>query len=201
MRDEKKLIRKIKYRKDREAANELICRYYQEIFAYVFRQVGERELALDLSQEIFLSVLRGVDGFDEKKAGFRTWLYRIASNKITDYYRSRYHRQKKREVPLAPMETPGFVTERQGSARDRDTEAEEDILLGIVQKEMVYRVMQIAAEYEREWMIIFQKKIFLDYSFARIAEELKIPESTVKSRYYQMIRRIREEMEQDERCN
>ena len=88
MRDERKLIRNIKYRQDREAANELISHYYQEIFAYAFRQTGDQELAMDLTQEIFLSVLRGIGGFDERKAGFRTWLYRIASNRITDYYRS-----------------------------------------------------------------------------------------------------------------
>ena len=50
MRDERKLIRNIKYRQDREAANELISHYYQEIFAYAFRQTGDQELAMDLTQ-------------------------------------------------------------------------------------------------------------------------------------------------------
>ena len=115
MRDERKLIRNIKYRQDREAANELISHYYQEIFAYAFRQTGDQELAMDLTQEIFLSVLRGIGGFDERKAGFRTWLYRIASNRITDYYRSSLYRQRGREVPL----------HREGKQDDRYLEGEQ----------------------------------------------------------------------------
>lgn len=62
MRDERKLIRNIKYRQDREAANELISHYYQEIFAYAFRQTGDQELAMDLTQEIFFVCFAGNRG-------------------------------------------------------------------------------------------------------------------------------------------
>ena len=60
----------------------------------------ERELALDLTQEIFITVLQGIYAFDEKKAGFRTWAYRVAANRITDYYRSKSY--KKGKTAAAP---------------------------------------------------------------------------------------------------
>lgn len=208
MRDERKLIKKIKYRQDKDAAGELIRRYYQEMFAYVYRQTGDRELALDLTQEIFLAVLRGLGSFDEKKAGFRTWLYRIASNKLTDYYRSRSHRQKAREVPLkwesredgsgGGSSGASGVSERTHSFEREASEKETDMLSALIQKETVQRVMELAAEYDRVWIMIFQRRIFLEYTFAEIALELELPESTVKTRYYQMIREIRKEMEGDE---
>ncbi len=206
MRDERKLIRNIKYGQDREAANELISHYYQEIFAYAFRQTGDQELAMDLAQEIFLSVLRGIGGFDERKAGFRTWLYRIASNRITDYYRSSLHRQRGREVPLhrEGKQDDRYLEGEQGggySGRERaeDKLWENDVLSHLLRKEQICRVMELAAGYDRVWMLIFQRKIFLEHSFREIAEDLGIPESTVKTRYYQMIRGIREEMERDEK--
>lgn len=93
MKTDNQLIRKIKKKQDKQAADELIRRYYQEIYAYTYRQTGERELALDLTQEIFITVLRGIYAFDEKKAGFRTWTYRVAANKITDYYRSKSYKK------------------------------------------------------------------------------------------------------------
>ena len=69
----------------------------------------------------------------------------------------------------------------------------------LLRKEQICRVMELAAGYDRAWVLIFQRKIFLEHSFREIAEDLGIPESTVKTRYYQMIRGIREEMERDEK--
>ena len=39
---------------------------------------------MDLTQNIFLAVLRALPSYDPKKAAFRTWLYRIAANKVID---------------------------------------------------------------------------------------------------------------------
>lgn len=79
MQTDNQLIRRIKKKQDKKAADELIRRYYREIYAFTYRQTGERELALDLTQEIFITVLQGIYAFDEKKAGFRTWAYRVAA--------------------------------------------------------------------------------------------------------------------------
>lgn len=92
MQTEQKLIKRIKKKQDKEAANTLISYYYKEIYAYVYRQTGNEELAKDLTQDIFIQILQKIAMFDHKKASFRTWMYRIASNKICDHYRSKVHR-------------------------------------------------------------------------------------------------------------
>lgn len=69
MQTDNQLIRRIKKKQDKKAADELIRRYYREIYAFTYRQTGERELALDLTQEIFITVLQGIYAFDEKKGG------------------------------------------------------------------------------------------------------------------------------------
>lgn len=48
---------------------------------------------------------------------------------------------------------------------------------------------------EREWIRIFQKKCFEEKTFAQIAEEMDLAESTVKTRFYQMLKRIRQEVQ------
>ena len=50
------------------------------------------ELSLDLTQEIFISVLKSIQNYDSKKASFRTWLYKLASNRLVDYYRSKSYK-------------------------------------------------------------------------------------------------------------
>ena len=172
---------KIKKKQDKIAADELVRRYYREIYAFTYRQTGERELALDLTQEIFITVLQGIYAFDEKKAGFRTWAYRVAANRITDYYRSKSYKKEKLQQPLQ------WETEEEKTVRD--------LAEHMVQKEEIRRIMDIVVSYEREWIRIFQKKCFEEKTFAQIAEEMDLAESTVKTRFYQMLKRIRQEVQ------
>ena len=58
--------------------------YYDEIYRFAYRQLGHKEDAMDLTQTIFLAVLRALPSFDGRKASFRTWLYRIAAHKAID---------------------------------------------------------------------------------------------------------------------
>lgn len=61
---EQKLIKRIKKKQDKEAANALISYYYKEIYAYVYRQTGNEELAKDLTQDIFIQILQKITMFD-----------------------------------------------------------------------------------------------------------------------------------------
>lgn len=183
MHEEKRLIKKIKRNGDKKAADQLVNQYYSEIYAFVYRQTTDVELAMDLTQEIFIAVLKGITKFDEKKAGFRTWIYKIASNKITDYYRSRYHRQQQLEV--------------YGECLDEVSESydiEENIIQTIYDKQMIQNAMKVVVKHGNEWVRIFQMKVFLDKTFNEIAIELNLPENTVKTRYYTMMKKLREEM-------
>ena len=183
MQTDNQLIRRIKKKQDKKAADELIRRYYREIYAFTYRQTGERELALDLTQEIFITVLYYCrpEFLDEKKAGFRTWAYRVAANRITDYYRSKSYKKEKLQQPLQ------WETEEEKTVRD--------LAEHMVQKEEIRRIMDIVVSYEREWIRIFQKKCFEEKTFAQIAEEMDLAESTVKTRFYQMLKRIRQEVQ------
>lgn len=84
MDQERKWVRAIQKKGDRQAADRLIRAYYDEIYRFVFRQTGQKEDAMDLTQEIFLAVLGALPAFDPRRASFRTWLYRIAANKVID---------------------------------------------------------------------------------------------------------------------
>lgn len=179
MSGDRHLIRRIR-RGDQKAADGLFDQYYREIYAYIYRQCGDRELAMDLTQDTFVAAFRGLQGYDEKKAEFRTWLYRIASNKVADYYRSRRYHQRLTELSLDDMVT--------------DLSGDSDILESLEEPELIRYVMDIISGYELPWMRIFQMKVFDGMTFSQIGSELMLSESTVKTRYYAMIKRIRKEM-------
>lgn len=196
MQTDQQLIKKIKKRKSEDAANVLISRYYKEIYVYTYRQVGEMELAKDLTQEIWLNVLDKLATYNKKKASFRTWLYSIASNKITDYYRSARHRYSHLEVSLEQKQDNKDCSSEIYSEQKLIGEME-DLSETIIRREMIGKIMSVVSEYKEDWVLIFQKKCFEECTFADIANELNVSESTVKSRFYQMIKNIKKVVEMD----
>ncbi len=174
------LIRRIVRRGDKEAADKLFDRYYREIYAFVYRQCGEKELAMDLTQEVMIAAFQGLPGYDVRKASFRTWLYRVAANRITDHYRSRRHREAAAEIPLEE------TVEEAGT--------EEDVLSQLERRDRIRQVMEIVSACPLSWVQVFELRAFEEMSFAEIARELDVSESTVKTRWFTMIRRIRKEL-------
>lgn len=181
MEREEKLIRKILRRGDRKAAGELVERYYDDIFYLVARQTGEaRDTVLDLTQDIFVSMLASLAGYDSAKAAFRTWLYRIATNKIVDRYRSRVYRFQRDSVPIED-ECLTDSLDLSDALEDRETA-----------QEILDHIALLPAETQE----ILRLHIFAEQTFDAIGEMIGVPASTVKTRYYRAVEKIRKEMAQ-----
>jgi len=71
-----------------ERAFSIIVRTYQvPVFNYVLRLVGDRALAEDLTQEVFLRVYQGLPRFS-LRSKFTTWLFQVAKNRVLDELRA-----------------------------------------------------------------------------------------------------------------
>ena len=81
------LIRKAR-RGDVEAYNLLISRWEKRVYNYLLRIVGNREDALDLSQDVFLKAYQNLRKLDDP-ARFAPWLFRIAHNEAYSAFRKR----------------------------------------------------------------------------------------------------------------
>jgi RNA polymerase sigma-70 factor (ECF subfamily) len=58
------------------------------VYRYVRFRVASREVAEDVTSQVFMKALRALDRYDPNRAAPRTWLLRIARNAITDHLRS-----------------------------------------------------------------------------------------------------------------
>ena len=89
---------------DERALSELYDRYGGLIYGAGIRYLGDRTLAEDLVQDVFLSVWRNAASFDSSRASFATWVYRITRNRITDLAR----RRRARVRTVAPVAEESF---------------------------------------------------------------------------------------------
>ena len=170
------LIRKIQRAGNRAAADALIREYYDEVFRYVYRQTSDKHTAMDLTQNVFISMLQSISNYDAKQAGFRTWLYRIATNKTIDYLRSRTA-ERKRVLDIEDIDIPNEAE----FTRQIDT------------KDLLTRLQGYVNALEIDLQQIFRLKFFGQYTFTQIAALLSLPESTVKSKYYRLLKTLKEE--------
>ena len=177
---EARLIRRIQRQGDRQAAEELISAHYREIYAFAFRQTGDMEAAMDLTQEVFLAVLQSIHRYDPKRAGFRTWLYRIASHKLADLFRSPEYQFRQKAVPLEELTLPG-----DGSPEEQWLEADQ-------LRQLQLRITELPDEIQS----ILRLRFYGEKNFREIAEILSLPEGTVKTKYYAAIRTLRKEADE-----
>jgi RNA polymerase sigma-70 factor (ECF subfamily) len=169
IKSESKLIRKVK-KGCRKSADVLIAAYYDEIYIYTCRQLGDKQLAMDITQEIFITAWQAIGGFDESKAGFRTWLYRIATNKIIDYRRK--HRPE--TIPFEEI---------------ADTALDFAFDKTLFIREIEAYISTLPPDTSR----ILRLHIYGGYSFPEITEMLKQSEAKIKSQYYRAIKQVRKE--------
>jgi RNA polymerase sigma-70 factor (ECF subfamily) len=76
---------------DRSALGELIAEFQEDIFRMVYYRTRSRMDAEDLTQEIFLKVFDNLPALKDPRM-FRSWLFRIAVNKVYDYHRKKRFR-------------------------------------------------------------------------------------------------------------
>ena len=175
MDQEHKWIREIVRHGSRSASDALVRRYYDEVYAFIYRQVRDREDALDLTQESFVAALRGLPSYDWKKAGFRTWLFSIAAHKVID--------ARRRAGPLTVELEEVTVTDQ----RDFVQELENQTLLEEIE---AYVCTQSTAVQET-----FRLHLYGGYDFPEIARLTGRTESGVKAGYYRLLKRLRKEFE------
>jgi RNA polymerase sigma-70 factor (ECF subfamily) len=75
-------------RDDREAYGVLYLRYAPQVYRTVYRSLGSREAAEDVTSEVFVKALRSIDGFREHRAPFGAWLHFITRNAVVDHVRA-----------------------------------------------------------------------------------------------------------------
>jgi RNA polymerase sigma-70 factor, ECF subfamily len=90
---------------DGAAFAELYDRYVDQVFGYVYRRVGHRQTAEDLTGDVFLRAFRRLSTFEWQGVDLGAWIITIARNRVHDHYKS-----AKTRLERAVDETPESAT-------------------------------------------------------------------------------------------
>ena len=174
---------------DRRASDQLIRRYQDRAFALVLRMMsGDREKAMELTQEAFLTALRKIKTF-EGKSSFYTWFYRILVNTCLDALRrrNRWRRLFFRRRPN-PNDKRGFsdlLEDLPSADLESNPGSAHDV------RELRSEVVEALKQLSDRQKMIFQLKIFEEMRISEIAQMMGLAEGTVKSHLFRATQIVR----------
>lgn len=169
----------LQYQRGRTGAfTYLIGRYEKELFHFLIRFCGDRQIAEDLFQETFLQVHLSAHTFDTNRR-FRPWIFTIGANKARDYLR---REGKKTAAALsAPLNSSDGEGRTFLDLMEADLELPEEESLREETRQLVQQVLSELPEHLREALLL---AYFHQFAYREIAQMLGIPLGTVKSRLH-----------------
>lgn len=159
--DEQEFIFKLKSG-DSKALTELYDRYSAALYGIISRIVIYDEIAQDILQETFVKAWKNISQYDASKGRLFTWLANIARHSSIDYQRSKHHRQ----------ESCGEKLEDNLSNLEPVHQPNPD-LIGLA---------TLVGLLDCKYSLLIELIYFRGFSHQEVAELLKIPIGTVKTR-------------------
>lgn len=165
--------------RDETAFNHLVVTYERRVFALVYRMLGRRDEAEDLSQEVFVQVFKAIDQF-RGESKLSTWVYRIAVNlcKNRTKYLARRHANEQDDLDAMDGRLP--LTAAKGASVG-DIARPDELVEGMQLEDIVRRsIARIDPDF-REVLVLRDVE---DMSYEEIAAITGLPDGTVKSRIH-----------------
>lgn len=170
-------------RGDKAAFDALVSRHRSRVFHLVHRMTRDHEWAEEITDEIFLEMHRSLPSF-KHQSSFSTWLHRVAVNVCLEHLRKARSESRLTEVPL----------------HDDHGDVSANPIEVAMNRESAQRIadaMESLSEPHRTTVMLFYLK---QLSCAEIAQVLRVPRGTVKTRLFYATRTLRDRLRAEETC-
>ena len=153
---------------DQVAWETIVQQFRRKVFNVAYKFVGNHEEAEDLTQDIFVKIFKSLATFD-RRANFQTWLISVSRNLCIDHYRS--VRQERRTIDRRADPTALPVISPDPGP-----------VAALEQRDRVALLRQALAGLPESLRTAVLMRDIQEFSYQEIAERLRLPEGTVKSR-------------------
>lgn len=164
---------------EREAFDDLVRKYQKQLYAMLYRMVGNHEDASDLLQKAFVKAFTGLRTF-ERRSTFKTWLYQIAINLAKNVYRDRARIE---QVPIDDV-----VIRR--NPRTLET---------MIANENRHLLRQSLASLPEKQRMTLMLRVQSEKKFEEIAGIMKCSVGTAKANFHHAVQKLKTIMQQKER--
>lgn len=159
-------------KKDINAFGYLYEKYFKQLFLFVLKRVSNKDLAGDLTSQVFLKALENINKYEYRGFPFSSWLYRIAINEVNQHYRKN---SRHTEVQITENELGTILID----ADMEQTSQHLELLISILN------------ELPREMTQLIDLRFFEQQSFREIGEIFGITEDNAKVKLYRVLKKMK----------
>jgi RNA polymerase sigma-70 factor, ECF subfamily len=151
----------------------LYNRYYEPIYGFVYKRIADYDTSADITGKVFCLCLENLHRYQYRGLPFSAWLYRIALNEITGYFRK--HTKAPRSVQLEDKHLHALMHE---------LKVEE----GTSPEALLEKLLEDLSEQEIQML---ELRFFEDRSFQEIGQLLSITENNAKVKTYRILDKLK----------
>jgi len=177
---DEQLMRRLDGSEVEAALSKLYDRYSRTVFGVGLKLLGERSLAEELVQEVFLKVWRSAHTFDPSRASFSTWLFRVTRRVAVDLHRKRAH-----GVNPIPNGDSQILSIKDNSAGPQEV---------VDESWLSWRVSRALEALDAPHREVIDLACFGGLSQREISLRIGVPLGTVKARTARAFKRLRGEL-------
>ena len=169
--DEKLIIELAK--KDMKKFAPLYNKYYEQIFCYAYQRLNSKQIAFDVTSQVFLKAMMNLKDYQHRGLPFTSWLYRIAKSELNNEFTKN---KNSRTINIKEEHIKDLFEELK--KYDRSDELREQLIL--------------ALEHLNESdLLLIEMRYFEKRSFKEVAEILEITENNAKVKLYRALDKLK----------
>jgi RNA polymerase sigma-70 factor (ECF subfamily) len=153
-----------------EAFGELYDLYANSVYSFIVYRVSNREVAEDLTSDVFIKALQAMSWFDPSRASLRAWLYQIARNRVIDYYRT--------HKPTDDLELAATFPAASDVVADLETAQEREL------------VKKLLGELPPEQRDLVMMRVWDELSYKEISEITGQNENNLKVQFGRVVKKL-----------
>ena len=156
----------------------LYNKYHEQIFRYVYQRMDDKDLAFDVTSQVFMKALSNIHKYQFRGVPFASWLYRIAKSEV---YQTFKESNAKRTVNIETSHVYEIMEEL-------DEECNEEL-----KKELIQRI----AELPENDLQLIELRFFEKHSYREIGEIMDLTENNAKVRAYRVLRKLQKQFRRE----
>jgi RNA polymerase sigma-70 factor (ECF subfamily) len=160
---------------DKEAITALYKAYNEAIFHYVSYRVDSQMVSEDITAEVFLRMLRGLQQYEDRGLSFGAWLFKIATNLVREHYR---------------QNRAGYVSALTENERSSDIDPFDQVAQQEEQEQLIRALHALPSDYQDILILRFMKNL----SHAEVAAILEKSETAVRSLQHRALKALGEQL-------
>lgn len=156
----------------------LYNKYNEQIFRYVYQRMDDKELAFDVTSQVFMKALTNIHKYEFRGVPFASWLYRIAKSEV---YQSFKEKKGKRTVNIETTHVYEIIDEMDEGHNE----------------ELRAQVIQMIGELPEKDLLLIEMRYFEKRSYKEIGEIMDMTENNAKVRAYRILKKLQKQFQKE----